>query len=108
MLTRTPMEDVMSMEVLSISKSRVMTLCTARYTRMPVTTQIISTDVRAPITSALYHPKLMVRVGGRDATHKENKEIMKLAKSVRRCAASVAIARLEDNTPPVQGEHTFS
>ena len=29
-----------------------------------------------------------------------NSEIMKLAKSVRRCAASVAMARLLDRTPP--------
>jgi len=32
-----------------------------------------------------------------------NNEIIKLAKSVSKCAASVAMARLFDRTPPVPG-----
>jgi len=42
----------------------------------------------------------MCRVAGRLAIHNENKLIMKLAKSVRRWAASVAMARLFDRYPP--------
>lgn len=35
------------------------------YTRMPVVTQIISTDVRAPITSARYQPNdILLNVNG--------------------------------------------
>jgi hypothetical protein len=37
-----------------------------------------------------------MRVAGRDPTHSANNEIIKLAKSVNKCAASVAIARLDD------------
>ena len=35
-------------------------------------------------------------VAGLLATHNENRDIIKLAKSVKRCAASVAIAKLFD------------
>lgn len=70
------------------------------YTKIPVTTHISRTEVTAPITSALYQPKDICLVGGRDATHSEKRDIIKLAKSVKRWAASVAIARLPDKTPP--------
>ena len=66
------------------------------YTRMPVTTHINSTEVKAPITSARYHPKCIFLVEGRVAIHSEKSDIMKLAKSVRRWAASEVIARLFD------------
>lgn len=66
------------------------------YTRMPVTTQMVSTEVRAPMTSALYQPKGIDCVGLRLDTHRANSEIMKAAKSVSRWAASVAMARLLD------------
>lgn len=74
---------------------------TAKYSNMPVTTQMSRTDVSAPKTSALYHPNGMDRVAGLEATQMENNDIMKLAKSVRRCDASVAIAKLLDKYPPV-------
>lgn len=66
------------------------------YTKIPVTTQISNTEVRAPITSALYHPKDIFFVFGLLTMYKENRETMKLAKSVRRWAASDAIAKLFD------------
>lgn len=44
----------------------------------------------------------MKRVAGRDPTHSANNEIIKLAKSVNKCAASVAIARLDDRYPPAR------
>lgn len=91
----------MSIIVESISKSSLTILSIARYTSTPVITQIIRTEVKAPITSARYQPKLILRVGGRLATHSEKREIIKLAKSVRRCAASVAIAKLDERYPPV-------
>lgn len=37
---------------------------------------------------------------GRAANHIAKSDIIKLAKSVNKCAASVAIARLFDKTPP--------
>lgn len=70
------------------------------YSKIPVTTQIMSTDVKAPNTSALYQPKGMFRVAGLEPTHNANNDIIKLPKSVNRCAASVAIAKLLDSTPP--------
>lgn len=66
------------------------------YTKIPVTTQISSTEVRAPITSARYHPKDIFFVFGLLAIYRENSEIMKLAKSVSKWAASEAIAKLFD------------
>ena len=39
-------------------------------------------------------------VAGLDATQSEKSEIMNEAKSVRRCAASVAMAKLLARTPP--------
>lgn len=39
-------------------------------------------------------------VAGLLATQRENSDIIKLTKSVNRCAASVAIARLFDKNPP--------
>jgi hypothetical protein len=53
-------------------------------------------------TSALYHPKLIDLVAGLVASHRLNKEIMKDAKSVKRWAASVAIAKLLAIYPPVE------
>lgn len=52
--------------------------------------------MRAPTTSALYQPNGIFFVAGRLATHRATIEIMKDTKSVRRWAASVAIARLPD------------
>lgn len=95
-LTPTPTADVTSMINASISKSLYIILWTAKYTKTPVTTQINRTEVRAPITSARYHPNDIVFVGGLVAIQRENNEIIKLAKSVNRCAASVAMARLLD------------
>ena len=40
-------------------------------------------------------------VDGLPAIHMANNDIKKLAKSVKRCAASVAIAKLFDITPPI-------
>jgi len=39
-------------------------------------------------------------VAGLLATQREKRDIIKDAKSVNKCAASVAIAKLFDNTPP--------
>lgn len=94
--TPTPMAEVINMTNESISKSSWITLSTAKYTNTPVTTQIMSTDVSAPITSALYQPNGIFFVAGLVAIHNANKDIIKLAKSVSRCAASVAIAKLLD------------
>lgn len=94
--TATPTAEVINITVALISKSLLIMRSTAKYTRTPVTTQMSRTEVRAPITSARYQPNDMVFVGGLVAIQSENSEIMKLAKSVSRCAASVAIARLLD------------
>ena len=53
-------------------------------------------------TSALYHPKLIDLVAGLVASHRLNNDIMKDAKSVKRWAASVAIAKLLAIYPPVK------
>lgn len=58
------------------------------------------TENRAPITSARYQPKLIFLEAGRDDSQMAKRLIMKLAKSVNKCAASVAIARLLAMTPP--------
>lgn len=94
MLTSTPNAEVISITVASMSKSLCIILSMAKYTSTPVITHMSRTDVRAPITSALYQPKDMVFVAGLEATHKENNDIIKLAKSVSKCAASVAMAKL--------------
>lgn len=73
-----------------------MTLWTAKYTRIPTTTQIIRTDVSAPITSALYHPNDIFLVAGLEPIQRANNDTRKLAKSVNKCAASVAIAKLPE------------
>lgn len=96
MLTTRPNADVITMILASIWKSPSTILTKARYTRMPVTTQMSSTDVRAPMTSALYQPKDIFFVAGLVAIHREKRLIMKLAKSVSKWAASVAIAKLFD------------
>lgn len=95
-LTQTPTPDVINITLASISKLRYMTLSTAMYTKIPVTTHIRSTDVNAPITSARYQPKCIFFVEGRLAIHSENSDIIKLAKSVSKWAASEAIAKLFD------------
>lgn len=69
---------------------------------MPVTIQIMSTDANAPSTSALYQPNGILLVAGLEPTHIANTDIIKLAKSVSKCAASVAIAKLLDKIPPVK------
>lgn len=51
-------------------------------------------------TSARYQPNGIFLVAGLPATQMEKSEIMNDAKSVNKCAASVAIAKLFDNTPP--------
>ena len=63
-------------------------------------TQMSKTEIVAPITSARCHPKLILFVDGRLASHIENNEIMNDAKSVKRWAASVAMAILLLKTPP--------
>lgn len=40
------------------------------------------------------HPKVMASVGGLEDSHRENRLMAMLPKSVRRCAASVMMARL--------------
>lgn len=52
------------------------------------------------LTSARYQPKGIFLVAGLLATQIEKRDIMNDAKSVNKCAASVAIAKLFDNTPP--------
>jgi len=99
-LTHSPTADVIS--IMSASMVYVMSVrrSTAKYNSTPVTTQMRRTDVRAPNTSALYHPNGIDCVAGLEATHMAQSDIMKLAKSVRRCEASVAIAKLLDKYPP--------
>jgi len=94
MFTHSPMVDVMSMMSASIEYDMSIRRSTAKYNSIPVTTQIRRTDVRAPNTSALYHPNGIDWEAGFEATHRAHSEIIKLAKSVRRCEASVAIAKL--------------
>jgi len=100
MFTHKPTADVMSIISASIEYDMSIRRSTAKYNSIPVTTQMRRTDVRAPNTSALYHPNGIDWVAGLEATHKAHSEIMKLAKSVRRCEASVAIAKLLDKYPP--------
>lgn len=45
------------------------------------------------------------RVDGRPANHIANNDIIKLAKSVSKWAASVAMAKLLDQTPPTTSKH---
>ena len=58
------------------------------------------TETVAPNTSALCHPKDIFWDLGLAAIQMANKEMRKEAKSVRRCAASVAMAKELLNTPP--------
>lgn len=51
------------------------------------------------------HPKFMVLVGGREDTQSAKRLIMMLAKSVRRWAASVRMARLCARYPPADTGH---
>lgn len=46
------------------------------------------------------HPKVMASVGGLEDSHRENRLMAMLPKSVRRCAASVMMARLRAAYPP--------
>lgn len=46
-------------------------------------------------------------VDGRPAIHIANSDIIKLAKSVSKCAASVAMAKLFDTTPPLKEKKTI-
>lgn len=48
---------------------------------------------------------IYLRVDGRPANHIANKDIIKLAKSVSKWAASVAMAKLFDITPPTTSRH---
>lgn len=95
-LTHSPTADVMSIISALIVYDMFMMRSTARYSSMPVTTQMSRTDVRAPNTSALYQPNGMDWVAGLEATHMAHSDIIKLAKSVSRCDASVAMAKLLD------------
>lgn len=101
-LTHSPTMDVMTIMFASIVYVMFLMRSTAKYKSTPVTTQMRSTDVSAPNTSARYHPNGMARVAGLEATHRAHSDIMKLAKSVSRCDASVAIAKLLDIYPPVE------
>lgn len=76
--------EVMSMTVAFTSKSPFMILPMARNTKIAVMTQIMTTEINAPNTSALYHPKENFPVDSRPAIHRARSEIMKLAKSVSR------------------------
>jgi hypothetical protein len=96
MLTHSPTADVMSIMSASIVYVMFIIRSTAKYNKIPVTTQIRRTDVKAPKTSALYHPNGIDCVAGLEATHIAHNDIMKLAKSVSKCEASVAIAKLLD------------
>jgi hypothetical protein len=49
----------------------------------------------------------MRRVAGLADTYSEKSEIMKLAKSVSKCAASVAMAKLLDNQPPAKNAQIY-
>ena len=99
-LNRTPIPLVISMIVASISYSLVISLSTAIYTNIPVTTQMSKTDTVAPMTSARCQPKFIDVDEGLEATYSENRDIMKEAKSVNKCAASVAMAKLLAKIPP--------
>ena len=99
-LKRTPIPLVISMIVASISYSLVISLSTAIYTNIPVTTQMSKTDTVAPMTSARCQPKFIDVDEGLEATYSENRDIIKEAKSVNKCAASVAIAKLLARIPP--------
>lgn len=59
--TKTPRAEVMSIALLSILKSMWITRCTARQTRMPVTTQISRTETSAPTTSEKISEKQCMR-----------------------------------------------
>lgn len=48
------------------------------------------------------HPKVMAPVGGLEDSHRENRLMAMLPKSVRRCAASVMMARLCAAYPPAE------
>jgi len=61
---------------------------------------ILKSERRKIFTSARYQPKGIFLVAGLLATQMEKRDIIKDAKSVNKCAASVAIAKLFDNTPP--------
>ena len=65
-----------------------------------MTNHIMSTETVAPKTSALCQPKDIFFDFGLAAIQMENKEMAKEAMSVRRCAASVAMAKELLNTPP--------
>ena len=65
-----------------------------------MTNQIMSTETVAPKTSALCQPKDIFLDFGLAAIQMENKEMAKEAMSVRRCAASVAMAKELLSTPP--------
>lgn len=60
MLIMSPADAVSSMTCASISYCFVMILCVARYTNTPVSTQMNSTDITAPITSANRHAMELV------------------------------------------------
>ena len=60
----------------------------------------MSTETVAPKTSALCQPKDIFLDFGLAAIQMENKEMAKEAMSVRRCAASVAMAKELLSTPP--------
>ena len=65
-----------------------------------MTNHIMSTETVAPKTSALCQPKDIFLDFGLAAIQMENKEMAKEAMSVRRCAASVAMAKELLSTPP--------
>ena len=67
---------------------------------MPVTSQIMRTDTVAPSTSARCQPKDIFWLLGLAAIQMAKREMRKDAKSVRRWAASVAMARELLSTPP--------
>ena len=76
-------------------------LMMAIYTNTPVTTQMSKTEKVAPITSARCHPKLIFLVEGRLESHIAKKEIINDAKSAKRWATSVAVAKLSEYLVPI-------
>lgn len=63
---------------------------------------LLDINVKLLHTSARYQPKGIFLVAGLLATQMEKRDIINDAKSVNKCAASVAIAKLFDNTPPIE------
>ena len=62
--------------------------------------ELIKIETKEPRISALCQPKDILWLVGSPATQMAIREIMKVRRSVKRCKALVAIARLLERTPP--------